>query len=325
VIRDFSSPQMHPLAQSGTCVKPPIKSAYVVVTPTRNEERYLSRTIASMIGQTVKPVRWVVVNDGSNDRTGALIDEAAAQHTWIRAVHRQDRGSRQAGSGVIEAFYDGYGLVDGETWDCVVKLDGDLSFDPDYFEKCLREFELDPTLGIAGGTCCKESDGHRVPEFTGEPPFHVRGPSKIYRRECFEAIGGLIKAPGWDTVDLIEANRLGWKTKTFPHILLSHLRATGGAYGSWSNVVKNGLANYVTGYHPLFMFFKCLKRFFMRPYVVEGVGLMAGFLKGYWKRIPQTGDRQTIAYLRSQQMNFLLGRDSLWRRPPVNLQRPSSP
>lgn len=314
---DFISRKMQYLAPAESAT-PQTRATYVVITPTRNEERYLSLTIASMIAQAVKPLMWVVVNDGSVDRTGALIDEAASGHPWIRAVHRQDRGSRQAGSGVIEAFYDGYALVDGKEWDYVVKLDGDLSFDPDYFDRCLREFELDPALGIAGGTCCKETDGKRLPEFVNEPPFHVRGPSKIYRNACFKAIGGLIKAPGWDTVDLIEANRLGWKTRTFPHIELTHLRATGGAYGSWSNVVKNGLANYVTGYHPLFMLFKCLKRFFMRPYMIEGVGLMVGFLKGYWKRIPQTGGRQTIAYLRRQQMNYLTGRDSLWRRKTVN-------
>jgi len=284
---------------------------YVVITPTRNEASYLPLTIASMVAQTVKPWRWVVVNDGSTDKTGDLIDEAAAQHPWILAVHRKDRGARVAGTGVISAFYDGYALVTNDHWDYVVKSDGDLSFGPDYFEKCFREFSLDEKLGIGGGTCCKLVDGGMVPEFSHEPPFHVRGPSKIYRRACFEAIKGLIKAPGWDTVDLIKAQMLGWKSLTFPKILLVHHRPTGGAYGSWNNWVKNGLANYVTGYDPIFMVCKCLKRLLHRPHVA-GIGLWCGFMKGYLRRIPQVDDPAMIRYLRRQQWRALTFRTSLW-------------
>jgi glycosyltransferase involved in cell wall biosynthesis len=283
---------------------------YVVITPIRDEEEYLPLTIASMCAQTVKPLRWVLVDDGSRDRTGALIDEAAAHNPWITAVHRTDRGSRQAGSGVIAAFNEGYALVAKESWDYVSKFDGDLSFDPDYFERCLTKMAADAKLGITGGTCSKVQEGKVVPEFAHEPPFHVRGPTKIYRRACFEAIGGLLMAPGWDTVDLIKANMLGWKTKTFPDIALIHHRPTGGAYGSWSNWVKNGLANYITGYDPVFMAVKCLRRSLRRPQ--SGLGLWCGFMKGYFKRIPQVEDRAMIRYLRSQQRRALTFRSNLW-------------
>src|SRR6185295_6149132 len=114
--------------------------AYVVITPIRNEAKYLPLTLASMVAQTVRPRQWILVDDGSTDDTGALIDRAAAEHPWITAVHRRDRGSRQAGSGVIAAFYDGYAVIADDRWDFLVKFDGDLSFDPDYFEACLREF-----------------------------------------------------------------------------------------------------------------------------------------------------------------------------------------
>src|SRR5882724_34658 len=113
---------------------------FVVITPIRNEEEYLPLTLASMYAQTVKPRQWILVDDGSNDKTGALIDEAAAQHPWITAVHRNDRGSRQAGSGVIAAFYDGYNAIIDSRWEYIIKFDGDLSFDPDYFAGCLGEF-----------------------------------------------------------------------------------------------------------------------------------------------------------------------------------------
>jgi glycosyltransferase involved in cell wall biosynthesis len=285
--------------------------AYIVITPIRNEEKYLPLTLACMAAQTVRPRQWILVDDGSTDETGALIDRAAAAHPWITAVHRHDRGSRQAGSGVIAAFYDGYAVIADDQWEYLVKFDGDLSFDSDYFETCLREFETDPTLGVAGGTCCKLQRGQRVPEFVGEPAFHVRGPTKLYRRACFEALQGLIQAPGWDTVDLIKANMLGWTTRTFNHITLVHHRSTGGAYGSWANYVKNGLANYIAGYHPVFMACKCVKRMMRRPHS-QGIGLWCGFTKGYLRRIPQIDDVAVIRYLRNQQWRALTLRKSLW-------------
>ena len=284
---------------------------YIVITPIRNEEEFLPLTLTSMIAQTVRPQQWILVDDGSTDGTGKLIDQAAAAHPWITAVHRADRGSRQAGTGVIAAFYDGYNMIAGQQWDYIVKFDGDLSFDSRYFELCLQEFAADGKLGIGGGTCCKLIQGAKVPEFVGEPPFHVRGPTKIYRRACFEAIGGLIPAPGWDTVDLIKANMLGWNTRTFPHIQLVHHRPTGGAYGSWANYIKNGLANYITGYAPVFMACKCLRRMLRRPNV-EGLGLWCGFMKGYWRRIPRITDAAMIRYLRQQQWRALTFRKNIW-------------
>lgn len=284
---------------------------YVIITPARNEGEYIQKTIESVASQTVQPGRWIIVDDGSTDRTGQIIDEAAQKHDWITAIHRKDRGVRRAGGGVMEAFSDAYNQVANGSWQFLVKLDGDLSFGPNYFEKCFENFHREPRLGIGGGTCCKLAGEEMTPEFVGEPAFHVRGPSKIYRRECFEAIGGLIKAPGWDTVDLIKANMLGWTTRTFPDIKLIHHRSTGGAYGSWSNWTKNGLANYITGYHPVFMACKCLKRMLHKPRIA-GIGLWCGFMKGYLKRIPRVDDRAMIHFLRNQQWRVLTFRPSLW-------------
>jgi glycosyltransferase involved in cell wall biosynthesis len=290
----------------------PGPSPYIVITPTRDEERYLPLTIESMCRQTVRPRQWILVDDGSSDRTGLLIDRAAATHPWITAVHRIDRGARVAGSGVIAAFYEGFAQIVDDQWKFIVKFDGDLSFEPDYFERCVGEFESDSGLGIGGGTCCIVVDERRIPEFTGEPRFHVRGPTKIYRRQCFEEIGGLIQAPGWDTVDLLAANRLGWKTRTFPDITLVHHRPTGGAYGSWANYVKNGLANYITGYDPVFMACKCARRLLRSPHL-QGIGLWWGFMKAYLEHRPQIADRDTISYVRRQQRRALMLRPSLWR------------
>jgi biofilm PGA synthesis N-glycosyltransferase PgaC len=285
---------------------------YVIVSPVRNEAKFLPLTLESLVRQTVRPRCWVIVNDGSTDDTGRMADEAAGQHGWIRVVHRADRGFRQAGGGVMDAFYSGYQLLAGETWDYVVKLDGDLSFAPDYFEKCFARFDAEPRLGIGGGLICNRRDGALVAESTVDPVFHVRGATKIYRAACWRAIGGLLRAPGWDTLDEVKANMLGWKTRTFRDLPVVHHRPAGGAYGTWPNFVKNGLANYIAGYHPLFMLSKCARRVFVKPYVVQAAGLLAGFLKGYLQGIPRVEDPALIRYFRRQQLNRLLGRQSLW-------------
>jgi biofilm PGA synthesis N-glycosyltransferase PgaC len=292
---------------------------YIVISPVRNEEQYLPQTIQCMAAQTARPRCWLLIDDGSTDSTGRIIDDAAARHPWLKALHRSDRGFRQAGGGVMEAFYDGYAQLSTlnsqpstTQWDFIVKLDGDLSFSADYFQQCFDRFAADPKLGIGGGTICNQVNGALEVESKIDPVFHVRGATKVYRRACWEQIGGLIRAPGWDTVDEVKANMLGWTTRTFPDVKLVHHRPAGQAYGQWSNLLKNGRANYVAGYHPLFMLLKCLWRCFEKPYLLEGCGLWLGFLTGYLKRIPQVPDRDVIRYFRHQQLNRLLGRKSLW-------------
>jgi len=290
----------------------PSTGGYAIITPVRNEGQYLQKTIGSVVAQTVRPLKWIIVNEGSTDNTKQLIDEAAKQHSWIRAVHRPDRGFRNPGGGVIEAFYDGYRLLDEEPWDYLVKLDGDLSFAPVFFASCLARFNADPRLGIGGGTICGDVHGTLLEESSGDPPFHVRGATKIYRRACWRAIGGPIQSPGWDTLDEVKANMLGWRTYDFPELKLLHYRYTGNADGVWKNWVKNGRANYIVGYHPLFMFFKCVRRLFERPYVIVAAGLWYGFMTGYIFRIPRNQEPEVIRYLRREQLQRLLFRPSIW-------------
>lgn len=283
---------------------------YVVVTPVRDEREHIEKTIHSMIEQTVRPLEWVIVNDGSTDMTGEIIDQYAKKHSWIRVVHRDNRGFRKAGGGVIDAFYDGYQSLQEKNWDFIVKLDGDLSFASDYFERCFEIFKKNKKLGIGGGTIYNLIKGNPVIE--EGPLFHVRGATKIYRKECWEGIGKLINAPGWDTLDEVKANMLGWKTMSFNGIQVIHHRFTGQADGTWQNWVKNGRANYISGYHPLFMIAKCIKRIFERPYLISAIGLSYGFVSGYWKSIPQIEDADLIKYLRKQQIRKLTLGDSIW-------------
>jgi biofilm PGA synthesis N-glycosyltransferase PgaC len=286
-------------------------SKYVVISPVRDEAAYIKNTIESMAAQTIRPSQWIIVNDGSTDETGAIIDEYAAKYSWIFAVHRDNRGFRKAGGGVVEAFNDGYRVLQVPDWDFLVKLDGDLSFEPDYFEKCFGNFQREDKLGVGGGVMCYIKDG--VKEFEENPAFHVRGATKIYRRACWDAIGGFWPAPGWDTMDEVKASMLGWTTRSFPDLHLLHHRHTGAADGTWKNLVKNGRANYICGYHPIFMLSKCVNRLRRQPYLIGSIALFFGFISGYLKKIPQVNEPQTIQYLRQQQLSRLMGKDTIWK------------
>jgi poly-beta-1,6-N-acetyl-D-glucosamine synthase len=284
---------------------------FVIITPVRDEEKYIEATIESVRRQTIVPAEWVIVDDGSTDRTGEILDQVAAQSPWLRVIHRTNRGFRRSGGGVMEAFYDGYNTLQCNDWDFIVKLDGDLSFSPEYFEKCFEYFHRDSNLGIGGGEIHHNIVGKLKLEAT--PRFHVRGATKIYRRTCWEAIGGLWPATGWDTIDEVKANMLGWKTYTFSDLHLLHHRLTGSEEGLLRDQVKHGVACYVSGYHPLYIAASCLPRFTRKPYVIGSLAMMYGFLKAHFTRPPRLQDRSYFAYIRGQQLRRLFGMQTIWR------------
>jgi glycosyltransferase involved in cell wall biosynthesis len=283
---------------------------YVIISPVRDEEAYIEKTIKSVLAQTILPAEWVIVNDGSSDKTESIIGRYGENYNWIKPRHRENRGFRKAGGGVIEAFYDGYNLLANKNWRFIVKLDGDLSFQSDYFERCFENFDANPKLGIGGGMIYHIVDGNLKAE--PNPLFHVRGATKIYKSDCWSAIGGLIKAPGWDTIDEVKANMLGWQTRSFPDLRVMHYRYTGAEDGSWRNAVKNGRASYISGYHPLFIFAKCVRRLARKPYLIGSLGLFWGFISSYMKKIPQVDDPRLINYLRREQVKRLLLKSSIW-------------
>jgi poly-beta-1,6-N-acetyl-D-glucosamine synthase len=256
-------------------------------------------------------VEWVIVDDGSSDRTGGIIDQYAERYPWIRAVHRANRGFRKSGGGVMEAFYDGYNTLQFKQWDFLVKLDGDLTFSPEYFEKCFEHFRNEPKLGIGGGEIHHDISGELKVE--ANPRFHVRGATKIYRKPCWEAIEGLWPAAGWDTIDEVKANMLGWTTYSFPELRLLHHRFTGTEEGLVRDRIKHGLACYVSGYHPLYVAASCLYRIPQRPYVIGSAAIMYGFLKAHFTRPPRLEERSYLAYVRGQQLRRLCGMESIWR------------
>jgi poly-beta-1,6-N-acetyl-D-glucosamine synthase len=305
---------------------------YVVISPVRDEAQHLEHTIRSMLCQTVRPTQWILVNDGSTDGTAEIIDRWASEHFWITPVHRtecsrikdgpsttqtpaignrRDRGGRAREAKEIQAFYEGYKHISSADWEFMVKLDGDVSFEADYFETCFSEFDADPKLGIGGGVILNSLNGRLSVETT--PQFHVRGATKIYRRACWDEIGGVTNGPGWDTLDQVKANMLGWSSRSFSALRVIHHRPTGAANGAWQNALKNGLWAYISGYHPLYMLFRCARRLPEKPYLVGSLALLCGFMSGYVHRIPQNDDERLTQYLRQQQLNRLLFRDSIWK------------
>jgi glycosyltransferase involved in cell wall biosynthesis len=284
---------------------------YVVITPVRDEEQYVEATIQSVSGQTLRPAEWMIVDDGSTDRTGDIIDRYAAQLPWLRVIHRPDRGFRKSGGGVVEAFNEGYRCLQCNDWDFIAKLDGDLRFSPDYFQRCFEQFRKQPDLGIGGGGIYHDS-GRKL-RLEVNPRFHVRGATKIYRRACWHAIGGLWVGPGWDTIDEVKANMLGWKTRSFEDLRLVHLRPTGAAEGLLHDCVKHGLVCYTCGYHPLFVLASCLYRVVRKPYVLGSLAIAWGFLKAYFTHMSRVDDKQLASYLRLQQLRRLRGMETIWR------------
>jgi len=289
-----------------------MQTKYIVITPVRDEEAFLKKTVESVISQTVRPVEYVLVNDGSRDKTGEIINQYCREHSWIRAVHRTDRGYRKWGGGIIEAFYDGFNALTVKDWDFMCKLDGDLSFESDYFASAIRKFEENPKIGIGGGVLYKYLNGQKILD-NKHPTFHVRGGVKIFRRDCWKDIGGLWVGPGSDTVDEVKANMLGWTTMSFLDLHLIHHRPTGASWGRWGGLVKDGQIDYVYGSHPLFLMAKVLVRLFRRPYIIGSVALAYGYIKAYIQRCPQVDDPELIRYLRGQQLARLMGRKTIWK------------
>ena len=278
---------------------------YTVITPVRNEAEFIEKTIRSMIQQTVRATEWVIVNDGSTDKTAEIITRYATEYPWIRLVNREDRGTRQRGKGVIEAFYTGYETLTCQDYDFIVKLDGDLSFEPTYFESLLREFASNPKLGIAGGGVYEKPDGENW--VLDSYKQQVRGPTKMYRQACFEAIGGLVPALGWDRVDEWKALILGWEVQSFPELRVFHYRVTGAAVGPLGNRIEQGYLAHYMGYHPLFMIARGIWYMFMRPYLVGGMAMMIGYSVAWVRGRERLPDPSVIRYIRRTQLRKLVG------------------
>lgn len=279
--------------------------SYVIISPVRNEEKYIEETIKSILSQSKKPVEWVIVNDGSTDRTREIVSAYAGLHVWIKLVDKPDRGFTQVGKGVIETFYYGFNSIKNADYDYVVKLDCDIKIEDGYFENLLERFRQNTHIGISGGTSYVERAGKWHEEKM--PLFHPWAGARIYRRKCFEEIGGLVTALGWDTIDLLRAQMKGWKTIRYPDLKIKHLRMMSSRKGLWEGKVRLGRNFYITGYHPVFLIARSVYRLVEPPYFIETFGALYGYLQALLKKEKLVVSEEEKAFLRKQQLRRLFG------------------
>lgn len=284
---------------------------YVVISPVRNEEDYIRLTLDSMVGQSIRPAEWIIVNDGSTDRTSEIVHSYMAEHPWIRLVELTDRGYYFPGTGVVQVFNQGFQAISVPDWEFVVKLDVDLSFEPDYFERLFARFRADPSLGIASGLPLLPLNEGWVPEDVLDD--HPVGPSKIYRRTCWQQSGGLRPVPGWDLADLLAAQMNGWRTVCFKDVLLKHYRISGVRRGStWARATLQGSFEYRHGYALHYTVLKALHHIRDVESAVTAAAKVTGYLKAWITRQPYLFEADMRAFLRGKQAKVL--RERLQRR-----------
>lgn len=278
---------------------------YLVISPVKDEARYIERTLRSMVQQTLKPALWLVVDDGSADPSADLVGQYAAEHDFIKLV-RNKRGSvRKTGVAEVLAFNIGYELVRNWEFDCVVKLDGDLSFDADYFERLLKRFDENPRLGIASGIYLEPrgAEWKEIPM----PSYHAAGASKVVRRECFEQIGGFIPERGWDTVDEIRAMAAGWHTTHFSDLRMKHWKPEGSGMGRLHTHYMHGEIYCRTRGTKMFLLLKVLHRMLSRPWVCGGLVMLWGYFhtiqKGCTPLVSESEARCYQALLKARVVN----------------------
>ena len=244
--------------------------------PAHNEAEHLQRCLESFLAQTRKPDLLVVVDDSSTDRTPEIVREISGQHSWVRLVHKSSDPGHLPGAKVVQAFQ--YGLEQlREPYDFIGKFDADIVLPPDYFERVLRAFSARPKLGMCAGLLYVEKGGKRIYEPIADRS-HVRGPVKLYSLSCFEAIGGLRPAIGWDTADVLLARYHGFETHTLPELEVVHLRATGQAYSA-AKAQLQGTALYNLRYDTGLLLLSSLKMAWKRRQPLMPFRHLQGYLK----------------------------------------------
>ena len=291
---------------------------YVVVSPCRDEAKFIRRTLDSVAAQTIRPALWVVVDDGSTDDTPRILDEYAGRLPWLRVVRRADRGQRSMGGGVMEAFYRGLDTVDLDEFDYVCKLDTDLDLPTRYFETLIRRMEAEPRLGSSSGKPWfhHPETGVLTPERIGDEM--SVGASKFYRTTCFREIGGFVRHLIWDGIDCHRARMHGWIVESVDSedLRFLHLRPMGSSHGSvWHGRVREGRAQWIMGSWPPFFLASVASRLFRYPVLTGSVAMLWGYLSSPAKRVPRYEDPEFRRFLRRyQRWSLVLGKRAAARR-----------
>ena len=273
---------------------------YVIITPAHNEDDFIERTITSLIAQTVRPLKWVIVNDASTDRTREIVEHYALKHGFIQLVNVERSAGRHFGN-KVRAFNQGLMEVRGLRFDYIGNLDADISFEPTYFEGILNEFAQNAKLGIAGGMIHSRLGEEYVSQEVALDS--VAGAVQLFRRMCFEQVGGYMMLPygGIDTAAEVTARMKGWTVLTFPQFRVLEHRRTGSASARpLAARVKEGRRMQSLGYGALFYFLRCLYRAKEHPKVVGSCAAFWGFLASKLSGEPVALPPDAVRYLRAE-------------------------
>lgn len=280
---------------------------YVLISPCRDEAEFMRHTLDSVCAQSVRPAKWVIVDDGSTDATPRILDEYAKRHEWIQIVTRHDRGRRSVGPGVIDAFYAGFETINADDYDYLCKLDLDLRLPPRYFEILIERMEANPRLGTCSGKAYIEDLGRLVSERHGDET--SLGMTKFYRVACFEEIGGFVREVMWDGIDCHCCRMKGWIACSWdePDLRFVHLRPEGSSQQSvYAGRMRHGFGQYFMGTGFAFIAASAIYRMGERPYVIGSLAMLWGWIRSALQRKPRYGDPEFRRFLRRYQMRALV-------------------
>ena len=283
---------------------------YVLITPARNEAAFVEMTIQSVIKQTARPLHWVIVSDGSTDGTDEIVKRYANKYDWIELIRMPERKERHFGGKVL-CFNAGYSSLvtrhPSLCFDIIGNLDADISFEADLFAFLLSKFAEHPKLGVAG---VPFTEGSGTYDFRFSSIEHVSGQCQLFRRECFEAIGGYtpLKLGGIDVVAVLSARMKGWQTRTFTEKFYMHHRIMGTAkHGNIKTSFMLGEKDYSIGRHPLWQIFRSFYQMTRPPIILGGTLLLAGYVWAMMSRVERPLPEELVRFERREQMQRLKG------------------
>jgi glycosyltransferase involved in cell wall biosynthesis len=277
---------------------------YALITPARNEAEYIELTIKSMIAQTHLPLKWVIVSDGSSDQTDELVRKYLDEYQWIELVRMPERAQRHF-AGKVHAFKAGYERLTGTKAEIIGNLDADISFEPKHFEFLVERMSENPQIGVAGAPF---REGTFQYDYRFSNIENVWGGCQLFRRECYEAIGGYMPLKGGciDHVAVLSARMLGWQTRTFTENVCVHHRQMGTAMqGVLKARFKIGVKDYTVGNHPLWELARTIYQMKSSPFAIGGLALGLGYAWSLIRRAEVPLSPDLVAFVRREQLNRL--------------------
>ena len=283
----------------------------IIITPFLNEEAVIGDLIKSVISQQLKPSKWVLVDDGSTDKSLQIIQELAKYYDWISVLQLDHKTKKRSiGAKIINAFNSGLGTISIDDYDIIMKLDADLILPENYIKEIAQQFKNNPSIGLCGGVCGIVKQGEIKLESKTNLD-HIRGALKAYRKECFKQIGGLVNRMGWDSLDEYKARYHNWEVKVIPDLMVTHLKETNIKTGHVRASFKNGIMLYTIRFDIPLLMTNVLKRFLWKPYLIQGLALFYGFIYALVTREKKIVDEELGKYIRSYRYKKILEKFNL--------------